>query len=57
MEWGEISNLMQTVGFPAVVCILLLKNNQAQADVIRDNTKVMQALSDRIDSIIHKGGD
>lgn len=57
MEWGELTNLISSIGFPAVVCILLLKNNQEQADVIRDNTKVMQSLADKIDSILRKGGE
>lgn len=57
MDINEIVNLISSIGFPAVVCILLLKNNQDQSDVIRENTRVIQALSDRIDSIIHKGGE
>lgn len=57
MEWGELTNLISSIGFPAVVCILLLKNNQEQANVIRDNTKVMQSLADKIDSILRKGGE
>lgn len=57
MEINEIVNLISSVGFPAVVCILLLKNNQDQSDVIRENTKVIQALADRIDTILHKGGE
>lgn len=57
MDWGELTNLISSIGFPAVVCILLLKNNQEQANVIRDNTKVMQFLADKIDSILRKGGE
>lgn len=57
MDWDQLTNLISTIGFPAVVCILLLKNNQDQANVIRDNTKVMQSLADKIDSILHKGGE
>lgn len=57
MDWGELNNLISSIGFPAVVCILLLKNNQEQANVIRDNTKVMQFLADKIDSILRKGGE
>ena len=56
MDWAELTNLISSIGFPAVVCILL-KNNQEQANVIRDNTKVMQSLADKIDSILHKGGE
>ena len=55
MDWGELANLISSIGFPAVVCILLLKNNQEQANVIRDNTKVIQSLADKIDSILYKG--
>ena len=57
MDWAELSNLISSIGFPTVVCILLLKNNQEQANVIRDNTKVMQSLADKIDSILRKGGE
>lgn len=57
MDWGELTSLISSIGFPAVVCILLLKNNQEQANVIRDNTKVMQSLADKIDSILRKGGE
>lgn len=57
MEINEIVNLIGSIGFPAVVCILLLKNNQDQSEVIRENTKVIQALADRIDNILHKGGE
>ena len=57
MDLGELANLISSIGFPAVVCILLLKNNQEQANVIRDNTKVMQSLADKIDSILRKGGE
>ena len=57
MNINEIVNLISSIGFPAVVCILLLKNNQYQSEVIRENTRVIQALADRIDSILHKGGE
>lgn len=57
MDWAQLTNLISSIGFPAVVCILLLKNNQEQANVIRDNTKVMQSLADKIDSILRKGGE
>ena len=57
MDWAELTNLISSIGFPAVVCILLLKNNQEQATVIRDKPKVMQSLDDKSDSILHKGGD
>lgn len=57
MDWAQLTNLISNIGLPAIVCILLLKNNQEQANVIRDNTKVMQSLADKIDSILHKGGE
>lgn len=57
MDWAQLTNLISSIGFPAVVCILLLKNNQEQANVIRENTKVMQSLADKIESILHKGGE
>lgn len=57
MDWAQLTSLISNIGVPTVVCILLLKNNQEQANVIRDNTKVMQSLADKIDCILHKGGE
>lgn len=57
MDWGNITTIISSIGFPAVICILLLKNSTEQAEIIRENTKVIQALADKIDCIIHKGGD
>lgn len=57
MDWAQLTSLISNIGFPAVVCILLLKNNQEQANVIRDNMRVTQSLVDKIDSILHKGGE
>lgn len=57
MDWAQLTNLISNIGFPAVVCILLLKNNQEQANVIRENTKVIQSLADKIDTILRKGGE
>lgn len=57
MDWGQITNLISSIGFPAVVCFFLLKNNTEQSEIIRENTRVIQALADKIDSILHKGGD
>lgn len=56
MEINEVVNMIGTIGFPCVIALLLLKNNQEQAAIIRENTKVIQALADRIDSVL-KGGD
>lgn len=55
MEINEIVNIIGTVGFPIVIALLLLKNNQEQTQIIRENTKVIQALADRIDCILAKG--
>ena len=57
MDWAQLTTLISNIGLPAVFCILLLKNNQEQANVIRDNTKVMQSLADKIECIMHKGGE
>lgn len=57
MEINEVVNIIGTVGFPIVIALLLLKNNQEQATIIRENTKVIQALTDRIDSVLAKGDD
>lgn len=55
MEINEVVNIIGTIGFPCVIALLLLKNNQEQIDIIRENTKVIQALADRIDCILAKG--
>lgn len=55
MEINEVVNIIGTIGFPCVISLLLLKNNKEQIDIIRENTKVIQALADRIDCILAKG--
>lgn len=57
MEPNEIVNIIGTIGFPCVITLLLLKNNQEQAGIIRENTKVIQALADRIDNVLSKGNE
>lgn len=57
MEINEVVNIIGTIGFPCVIALLLLKNNQEQIDIIRENTKVIQALADRIDNMLTKGDD
>ncbi len=57
MEINEIVNIIGTVGFPCLIALLLLKNNQEQTTIIRENTKVIQALADRIDNILSKGDE
>lgn len=55
MEINEVVNIIGTIGFPCVIALLLLKTNQEQIDIIRENTKVIQALADRIDCMLAKG--
>lgn len=57
MEINDVVNIIGTVGFPCVIALLLLKNNQEQTTIIRENTKVIQALADRIDNMLSKGED
>lgn len=57
MEINEVVNIIGTIGFPCVIALLLLKNNQEQIDIIRENTKVIQALADRIDNMLTKEDD
>lgn len=54
---NEITSLVGSVGFPVVISLILLKNNSNMSEIIRENSKVIQALADRIDSILQKGGD
>ena len=54
---NEITSLIGSVGFPVVVSLVLLKNNSEMSEIIRENSKVIQALADRIDNILKKGGD
>lgn len=54
---NEITSLVGSVGFPVVISLILLKNNGNMSEIIRENSKVIQALADRIDNILKKGGD
>ena len=54
---NEITSLIGSVGFPVVISLILLKNNNNMSEIIRENSKVIQALADRIDNILKKGGD
>lgn len=54
---NEITSLIGSVGFPVVISLILLKNNGNMSEIIRENSKVIQALADRIDNILQKGGD
>ena len=54
---NEITSLVGSVGFPVVISLILLKNNSNMSEIIRENSKVIQALADRIDNILEKGGD
>lgn len=54
---NEITSLIGSVGFPVVISLILLKNNNEMSEIIRENSKVIQALADRIDNILQKGGD
>ena len=54
---NEITSLIGSVGFPVVISLVLLKNNNEMSEIIRENSKVIQALADRIDNILKKGGD
>lgn len=54
---NEITSLIGSVGFPVVISLILLKNNSEMSEIIRENSKVIQALADRIDNILKKGGN
>lgn len=54
---NEITSLIGSVGFPVVISLILLKNNSEMSEIIRENSKIIQALADRIDNILQKGGD
>ena len=54
---NEITSLIGSVGFPVVISLVLLKNNSEMSEIIRENSKIIQALADRIDNILQKGGD
>lgn len=54
---NEITSLIGSVGFPVVISLILLKNNSEMSEIIRENSKIIQALADRIDIILQKGGD
>ena len=49
---NEIANLISTVGFPIVMCILMLKQNSKQLEIIQNNTNAINNLTEEI----RKGG-
>ena len=49
---NEIANLISTVGFPIVMCILMLKQNSKQLEIIQNNTTAINNLTDEL----RKGG-
>ena len=52
MMMNEIANLISTVGFPIVMCILMLKQNSKQLEIIQNNTTAINNLTEEI----RKGG-
>ena len=52
MMMNEIANLISTVGFPIVMCILMLKQNSKQLEIIQNNTTAINNLTDEL----RKGG-
>lgn len=58
MDVQAVMDFIASVGFPAAMCIIMLQNNKEFSQTVAENTRVIQALADRIDNIInHKGGD
>lgn len=49
---NDIANLISTVGFPIVMCILMLKQNSKQLEIIQNNTNAINNLTEEI----RKGG-
>ena len=49
--------LIPTLGFPAVMCILLFINNQKLNDTVAENTRAIQSLSDHLESLLYKKGE
>ena len=45
---NEIANLISTVGFPIVMCILMLKQNSKQLEIIQNNTNAINNLTEEI---------
>ena len=52
MMMNEIANLISTVGFPIVMCILMLKQNSKQLEIIQNNTNAINNLTEEL----RKGG-
>ena len=52
MMMNEIANLISTVGFPIVMCILMLKQNSKQLEIIQNKTTAINNLTDEL----RKGG-
>ena len=52
MEVQTIIQAISTVGFPIVMCILMLKQNSKQLEIIQNNTNAINNLTEEL----RKGG-
>lgn len=44
MSFNEVVTAIATIGFPSVMCLYLLKQNDKMRDVLEKNTIVLQKL-------------
>ena len=57
METTGFVELISTLGFPAAMCILLFINNQKLSETVAENTRVIQSLSDHLETLLYRKGE
>ena len=54
MEALDIIQLINTVGFPIVACVVMWKQNSQMQATLSDIAVAMQSMSDRVDTVEKK---
>lgn len=49
----EIVNVISTVGFPIVCCLLMFKQNSSITEALNNNTKVIAELKTKLDTLLN----
>lgn len=49
-----ITNLISNIGFPIAMCILLFNQNNKLTELINENTKATNKLTEKIDNLSKK---
>lgn len=56
MDINEIVNIIGTVGFPIVMCVLMFKNmterDKATTEIVKQNTESITKLCEKVDRLL-----